>query len=311
MMDLTSPYPDLIHCGVDCGDCGDTNWPRLTQNGSRRLCRFKHNSIKFNANHMAGARVPAEILDLVSAEACVTLEENSLIPYKQILDCLLLCDGHPWASRRKPCLNWHDPSQITIISVLRLVSKDLCSRMTPAVFNHILLKGPRRASHLSRLLSSPLMPFIQTLRVEISPKDIPNPNHADPFIPPSSNPVIPREFTTYFAKLHAHLVPLLRNLPNVRTMQLTTSYDGVVIVPGFPKGRLLAPCFETLCRTLRDAEMPKLEELLLGVPYEGGYEHFFRDPSRARELRRVGKGVNTASVKLVDGLDNFVIMAMF
>ncbi len=74
---------------------------------------------------------------------------------------------------------------------------------------------------------------------------------------------------------------------------------------------MLVPCLEALAGIVRDADMPALEELQIGIPFEGGYANFFRDPHHRTLLESVSKNIRTASVKLFDLLDNFTIMPIF
>lgn len=117
----------------------------------------------------------------------------------------------------------------------------------------------------------------------------------------------------YLEVLGMTLPDLLKRYKRVRVLHLTTTYDGV---PGkrLPKLEVLPRCFETLCESIRKAELPELEEVILGVPYEGGYTNFFEDledKRYERALRRVGKGVRSASVKLFDQGGNFTTMPFF
>lgn len=82
------------------------------------------------------------------------------------------------------------------------------------------------------------------------------------------------------------------------------------------------PCFETLCAIIREARLPRLEVVQIGVPYEGGYAGFFQDKGCRRVLEGIKGGcwdkdgvrqrevpkLTKASVKLSDWYDNYTIM---
>lgn len=68
------------------------------------------------------------------------------------------------------------------------------------------------------------------------------------------------------------------------------------------------PCFECLCRIVTEARLLKLEEVQIGVPYEGGYAGFFQDQGMVGRAEGMSECLRSASVKLSDWQDNFTIM---
>lgn len=114
----------------------------------------------------------------------------------------------------------------------------------------------------------------------------------------------------YFDDLKAFLVPVLSHLPDIRTLHLTTTYNGLHL-GGTSRGSLLFPCFKTLCQIIKDAQLSQLEEIQIGVPYEGGYAGFFKEPVHKELLESISENLRTASVKLSDWQDNFTLMPIF
>lgn len=82
------------------------------------------------------------------------------------------------------------------------------------------------------------------------------------------------------------------------------------------------PCFEALCAIIREARLPRLEIVQVGVPYEGGYAGFFQDKGSRRVLEGIKGGcwerdgvrewevprLRMASVKLSDWQGDFTVM---
>ena len=212
------------------------------------------------------------------------------------------CPEHPWASRKAPCHNWHAPARIKEISPARLINRKFCSRLTPTFFNHVCCRGSNRRSNLTSLATSPLAANVETLRLDVAPRD---------FGPAWSNEVHgypPRDRPwAYFDDLRVYLTPNLRHFHNVRTLHLTTTYSGLHLA-GMSRGELLLPCFSTLCKIVRDARLPALECIQIGLPYEGGYAGFFKEPGHRKLLESISGNICSASVKLADWQDNFTIM---
>lgn len=107
----------------------------------------------------------------------------------------------------------------------------------------------------------------------------------------------------------------------LHTLYLTMTYSGLHLA-GISRGQLLMPCFEALCAIIREARLPRLEVVQIGVPYEGGYAGFFQDKGCRRILEGIKGGcwekdrarewevpkLRKASVKLCDWKDNYTIM---
>ena len=163
---------------------------------------------------------------------------------------------------------------------------------------------------MQQLPDTRFAPLVRTLRVEISPRDF-HPRMLCAFNA-QSRPEVPAEvrLAHYFETVRHWLAPALRKFVNVRTLHLTTTYDGMKM-DLISKNELMIPCFETLCNVVRKAELSKLEELQLGLPYYGGYGDFFQLGSHRRTLKNVSKSIRTATIKLYDYHDNFTIMPIF
>ena len=125
----------------------------------------------------------------------------------------------------------------------------------------------------------------------------------------------------YFDDLKRFLIPPLSRMRHLQTLYLTTTYEGLHLA-GTSRGDLLMPCFETLCAIIREARLPWLEVVQVGVPYEGGYAGFFQNKGSRRVLEGIKGGcwerngvrerevprLRMASVKLSDWQDNYTIM---
>lgn len=109
----------------------------------------------------------------------------------------------------------------------------------------------------------------------------------------------------YLDDLAAWLGPHLPMFQELRILHISTTYDGLHLA-GTSRGELLMPCFEALCGIIRNAGLPRLEELQIELPYEGGYAGFFQDTGH--KLVGVSDVLTTASVKLRDWQDNFTVM---
>lgn len=117
----------------------------------------------------------------------------------------------------------------------------------------------------------------------------------------------------YFEVLKIFLKPLLKRFEQVRVLHITSTYEGI-LEKRIPKNEAMDPCLEGLCKGVKHAKMPQLEELVLGVPYEGGYTNFFEDvddKKYTRLLGNCGRNLRSASVKLFDSSGNFTTMAFF
>lgn len=117
----------------------------------------------------------------------------------------------------------------------------------------------------------------------------------------------------YFEVLPEVLGPLLRHYTRLKELHLTTTYDGL-IEKRLPKSELLPQCFDALCVCVRRASLNDLEDVMLGMPYEGGYANFFEDidsPKYKLGLKNLGKRLKSAAIKLHDHQGNFTKMPFF
>jgi len=117
----------------------------------------------------------------------------------------------------------------------------------------------------------------------------------------------------YFEVLQIVLVPLLKRFRALQVLHITTSYNGVPD-KRLPVHEVLPHCFDALVESVRRAQLDQLEKIELGIPYEGGWTNFFEDLEDSRYkigLRKCGKNVRSASVKLFDHQGNFTTMPFF
>lgn len=117
----------------------------------------------------------------------------------------------------------------------------------------------------------------------------------------------------YFEVLPEILGPMLRQYTRLNTLHLTTTYEGL-IEKRLPKSELLPQCFDALCASVRRAALNEMEDVMLGMPYEGGYANFFEgldDPKFKMGLKNLGKGLKSAAIKLYDHQGNFTRMPFF
>lgn len=148
------------------------------------------------------------------------------------------------------------------------------------------------------------------LRIEVAPADL-----GARMRRVTQNAVLPadRKLAHYFEMLRVVLAPVLKKFVAVQTLHVTTSYAGMP-EKRLPKVEVLPQCFDALAESIRKASLENLEEVMLGMPYEGGWTDFFSDLEDKRYelgLRRCGKNVRTASVKLIDHKNSFITMPFF
>jgi hypothetical protein len=155
-----------------------------------------------------------------------------------------------------------------------------------------------------------LTPLIKVLRFEIAPADL-----GGRLRRVTQNPLLAPDakLRHYFEVLRVLLGPVLKKFHALQTLHITTSYDGMT-EKRLPKLEVLPLCFDTLVESVRRAELASLEDITLGMPYEGGWTNFFEDLEDSRYergLRRCGKNVRRASVKLYDHQGGFTTMPFF
>jgi len=155
-----------------------------------------------------------------------------------------------------------------------------------------------------------LLPYIRVLRLEIAPDDL-----GGRMRRVTQNPVLPptQKLTHYFEVLRLVLTPILKKYASLQTLHITTSYHGLP-EKRLPKLEVLPACFDTLVECIKGAKLEELEEVELGMPYEGGWTNFFsdlEDKRYERGLRKCGRKVGKGSVKLFDHEGGFVTMPFF
>ncbi|KAB8345965.1 hypothetical protein FH972_023017 [Carpinus fangiana] len=154
-------------------------------------------------------------------------------------------------------------------------------------------------------------------------------------------PVLQRERevtpSEYFKQLRSRIPILLSPLIYLESLHIDASYLGLVAqesdsrttstapASGQPGGSpifvcrpqlraslLLHECFSAIIDGVRDAHLGNLEDLEIGIPYEGGYGDFFEREGRARlingALTRGAPKLQRASVKLFNQIGDWTIM---
>ncbi|KAL9050144.1 MAG: hypothetical protein Q9162_006815 [Coniocarpon cinnabarinum] len=237
--------------------------------------------------------------------------------FQDILEHLFSCNLHPNASIAAPCLAQHAPNQHQALTPLRLVNRFFDERLRPPIFRDISCKGKRRHENLPALSQSPqLASLVKTLKLDVCPRDF-GPEWSEEI---HGYPAGDRA-EYYFDDLKKFLIPCLSQMQNIHTLYLATTYSGLHLA-GKSRGDLLMPCFEALCDIVKEARLPMLEVIQVGVPYEGGYAGFFQNKGSKRVLEGIKGGcaekdgvrewevprLRMASVKLSDYEDNFTVM---
>lgn len=146
--------------------------------------------------------------------------------------------------------------------------------------------------------------------MDIAPQDLPGQSQRV-----NNNALITadRKLLHYFEVLRIFLKPLLARFGQIRILHVTCYYDGI-IERRIPKNEAMDACLEALCKGVRSAKLRYMEELTLGVPYAGGHSSLFEDVDDKKcsvMLRRCGRSLRTASVKLFDHQNNYTTMPFF
>lgn len=146
--------------------------------------------------------------------------------------------------------------------------------------------------------------------MDIAPQDLPGQSQR---VNNNALVAVDKKLLHYFEVLRIFLKPLLARFGDIRVLHITSTYNGIV-EQRISKNDAMDACLEALCKGVRSAKLKHLEELTLGVPYEGGYTTFFEDLDNKKYsclLRRCGRNLRTASVKLFDHQHNFTTMPFF
>ena len=230
-----------------------------------------------------------------------------------MLDHLFDCRSHPWSNSSKPCYHWHTPSQLPDLLPLRLVSKTFNNHLRKPLYHHVICRRPfRRYRTFKELSWNDLACFVRILHLDVAPVDFPGQSQRVNTAQISTD----NKLTHYFGVLRIALKDTLRRYPAIRVLHVTSSYDGI-LERRIPKNDAMDDCLQALCKSVRGAKLPELEELIVGVPYSGGYTSFFEDlhdKKYTRLLRACGKTLRSASIKLFDNTtsaNNYTTMSFF
>jgi len=201
---------------------------------------------------------------------------------------------------------------LTQLFPLRLVNRSFHTRLTPILFYHMTCRAPKhRHRMLIHFSNKPhLTPLIKVLRFDIDPADLGGRMRR---VTQQLGVSAYSKLMHYFEVLRIVLVPLLKKFTALQTLHVTTFYDGIP-EKRLPKLEVLPHCFDALVDSIRRAQLEDLEEVTLGMPYEGGWTNFFEDLEDSRYktgLRKCGRNIRTASVKLFDHQGNFTTMPFF
>lgn len=199
-----------------------------------------------------------------------------------------------------------DPTPPTpFLLSLRLLSPAAAHLLTPRLFAHLAFTSPtplhpshspHPALRLAALLaaSPPLARHIRKLRLALPPA----PNCQPHTLPPDA--------ASYFAWLAFILPHALAPLRALRALHLVAAPE-----PGAHHPNFLAHCVVALADGVGAAHLPALRDVLLGLPYAGGYGDFFGvEGTRLGVRRRVfdavgrrGKGWEGVGVEGAGGVN--------